>query len=161
MKNRDVSPYTLLVKFAFYQIQKRIYENTRSSPKKSMKNPYISSLLNWFSVNSITLFQYKCKYFPQISKRKKRNLIRLRFFMVYPIGFEPTAPSVGGLCSIQLSYGYASIKMPFYFTIFPRRLQAFQGQFQILLKYFPFTLFSLSFFALLCYNGQEYDKKRR
>ena len=26
--------------------------------------------------------------------------------LVYPIGFEPTAPSVGGLCSIQLSYGY-------------------------------------------------------
>ena len=36
--------------------------------------------------------------------------------LVYPIGFEPTAPSVGGLCSIQLSYGY--VFKPFYFTIF-------------------------------------------
>ena len=27
-------------------------------------------------------------------------------FLVYPIGVEPTTPSVGGWCSIQLSYGY-------------------------------------------------------
>ena len=26
--------------------------------------------------------------------------------MAYPNGFEPSAPSVGGLCSIQLRYGY-------------------------------------------------------
>ena len=32
-------------------------------------------------------------------------------FLVYPIGFEPTAPSVGGLCSIQLSYGYVFYSM--------------------------------------------------
>lgn len=29
--------------------------------------------------------------------------------MAYPNGFEPSAPSVGGLCSIQLSYGYLLI----------------------------------------------------
>ena len=30
--------------------------------------------------------------------------------MASPIGFEPTAPSLGNLCSIQLSYG----DKPFY-----------------------------------------------
>ena len=43
--------------------------------------------------------------------------------LVYPIGFEPTAPSVGGLCSIQLSYGY--VFSSFILLCFPHRLQAF------------------------------------
>ena len=145
MKNRDISPYTLLVKFAFYQIQKRIYENTRSS-KKNVKNPYISSLLNWFSVNSITLFQYKCKYFPKISKCKKRNLTRLRFFLVYPIGFEPTAPSVGGLCSIQLSYGYMSIKNALLFYYFSTALASVSASFSNFIKiFYPTPLFAFVF----------------
>ena len=44
-------------------------------------------------------------------------------FLVYPIGFEPTAPSVGGLCSIQLSYGYVYTIVPV-FANFCKRFYA-------------------------------------
>ena len=40
------------------------------------------------------------------TKYTKKTTLAGVAFLVYPIGFEPTAPSVGGLCSIQLSYGY-------------------------------------------------------
>ncbi len=38
---------------------------------------------------------------------------------MYPIGFEPTAPGVGGLCSIQLSYGYENMSR---LTIYPTNI---------------------------------------
>ncbi len=78
--------------------------------------------------------------------------------VVYPIGFEPTAPSVGGLCSIQLSYGYVLTTLFYYFSsLFCKR---FYAPFPIFLKYFSPTPFLFDFLRKLCYTILKYTAFR-
>lgn len=67
-------------------------------------------------------------------------------FLVYPIGFEPTTPSVGGWCSIQLSYGYA-----LFFCFFSQ-------------KHLYFTIFHFLFasiYAILFSNSENFCRLRK